>query len=381
MKKILQNSYTQLTKLVRWLAPRLPHLSRHTEGVILLRMDHIGDYVLFRNFIPFIKNTPKYQKRPLILIGNSAFRELAEHFDASFIEHFIWINIPRYYQSRWYKLSILFKIWRLNASELINPVHSRSYLINDLTLFARTKNKISSIGDAVNLQLAVKQESDALFDTLLPSLSNFEFEFFRNKAFIEHLIGERIELSKPHFKEIKKHLKPYQILIFPSAQSPKRCWHPAHFATLINSISMRFPNYKFLILGSQNDITLGGNILKKCLNPLTVKNLCGQTSLVELVEIIAESRLLISNETSAVHIAAAVNTQTVCISNGERFNRFSPYPLSITNLITYFFPNNDFYEKNKNAYLTEQYQYFSNLDINEIKPESVFTTVIKLLEN
>ena len=51
----------------------------------------------------------------------------------------------------------------------------------------------------------------------------------------------------------------------------------------------------------------------------------GKTSLQELVAVIAGAHLLIGNETSAVHIAAAVGTPSVCITGGGHFGRFVPY--------------------------------------------------------
>jgi ADP-heptose:LPS heptosyltransferase len=59
--------------------------------------------------------------------------------------------------------------------------------------------------------------------------------------------------------------------------------------------------------------------------------LAGKTSLPEFVEVIRQARLLISNETSAVHIAAAVKTPSVCILGGGHFGRFLPYPEKVVN--------------------------------------------------
>ena len=52
----------------------------------------------------------------------------------------------------------------------------------------------------------------------------------------------------------------------------------------------------------------------------------GQTTLWELAGLLRQSRLTISNDTGAVHIASAVGTPTVCILGGGHFGRFVPYP-------------------------------------------------------
>ena len=57
-------------------------------------------------------------------------------------------------------------------------------------------------------------------------------------------------------------------------------------------------------------------------------NLCGSTNLSQLIGVISSARLLLSNETSAIHIAAATSTPSVCLLGGGHFGRFVPYPSS-----------------------------------------------------
>jgi ADP-heptose:LPS heptosyltransferase len=375
LKNTIRNAIRNTIKIIM----KASAFSSRKDRIALIRTDNIGDYILFRNLLPFIKNSVKYKDKKIILIGNSVWKELAEHFDTEFIDVFFWINMARFESDKIYRFKILWQLNQFKIVELINTVHSRTLKINVLVELVNAQLKTTCAGDSINLDNMLQLKSDKLFNEIVPSLSNFNFEFFRNKVFVEHLIDEKIELSKPHFKGIKKEIKPLQILIFPSAQSVQRRWDTHHFATLIQLIADRLPQFEFVILGSKEDVYLGENILKKCNKKMIINNLCGKTSLVELVGIISESRLLISNETSAVHIAAAVETPTICIANGERINRFSPYPLSITSLITYFFPITDFYKKENAEYLTHKYQHASDLDINQIQPEMILPTIISIL--
>jgi ADP-heptose:LPS heptosyltransferase len=80
-------------------------------------------------------------------------------------------------------------------------------------------------------------------------------------------------------------------------------------------------------------------------------------------------------------MAAAINTPTVCVSNGERFKRFSPYPLSMTDKILTIYPDEAFYDKDNYDFLVKQYQYKSELNINDIMPETVFGAVKLKLED
>ena len=97
MKKILKTILSFLAKIllsdkkIHWFLNKMAYFQQDTEGVIIVRPDNIGDYILFRNFLPYISTSEKFQK-PLILIGNKVWRDLAEHFDQPFIHRFIWVN-------------------------------------------------------------------------------------------------------------------------------------------------------------------------------------------------------------------------------------------------------------------------------------------------
>jgi hypothetical protein len=54
---------------------------------------------------------------------------------------------------------------------------------------------------------------------------------------------------------------------------------------------------------------------------------CGRTTLQELAGTIASAKLIITNETGAAHIAAALGRPAVTILGGGHFNRFLPYPI------------------------------------------------------
>ena len=54
-------------------------------------------------------------------------------------------------------------------------------------------------------------------------------------------------------------------------------------------------------------------------------NWVGRTTLPGLAAVLAHAELLVGNETSAIHIAAAVGTPAVCIVGGGHYGRFMPY--------------------------------------------------------
>lgn len=350
--------------------------------VALVKIDNIGDYILFRNFLPFIRHSQKYSSTNIVLIGNYAWKELAEYFDTDYVDSFFWIYPTQYAKNKWYRLKTLWQIKRLNINNLINTVHSRNWVIDEIVAFNNAQKKITCEGDDVNLTPEIKKKSDAFFQTIIPSLPSSVFEFERNRFFIEKLIDEKIKLERAFFSLNKVGKIENSISIFIGAQSPLRQWSPIKFAHLILAIHKDYPNYFYQILGGKNDKKNSNdimNFINKAPNSIVINNLCGQTTLVDLVSCIQKTRLLISNETSAIHIAAAVDTQSICIANGERFMRFSPYPQSMTNKIITIFPDDSFYEiSNKNIY-AEKFCYQSSIDIDTITVDRVLQFIKTIL--
>ena len=60
--------------------------------VLIVRLDAIGDYVLWRNCLRFIRDCAKYRDSHLTVLGNPAWRNLAETFDADCADEWIWVE-------------------------------------------------------------------------------------------------------------------------------------------------------------------------------------------------------------------------------------------------------------------------------------------------
>jgi ADP-heptose:LPS heptosyltransferase len=84
------------------------------------------------------------------------------------------------------------------------------------------------------------------------------------------------------------------------------------------------------LAGGPGDVQIGNYLVENM--PLqSVNNLIGKTTLPQLVELIGNATLVVANETSAIHIAVAAKTPSVCILGGGHFERFAPYPAYFKN--------------------------------------------------
>jgi len=91
--------------------------------------------------------------------------------------------------------------------------------------------------------------------------------------------------------------------------SAKR-WHPERFAETGDRLAARF-GLRAAIIGSQSERSAAEEIRSRMRSPIAV--LTGKTSLEVLIGVLAESALVITNDSGPMHIAAALGVPTVAV--------------------------------------------------------------------
>lgn len=100
------------------------------------------------------------------------------------------------------------------------------------------------------------------------------------------------------------------VALMPGAEyGPAKQWPPEYFAGLARQLAGRGVNV--WILGSAKEAGLGDEIGRAAGGG--VRNLCGETALVEAVDLLALADVAVSNDSGLMHIAAAVRTHVVAI--------------------------------------------------------------------
>lgn len=354
-------------------------IRHNVKQILLIRLDAIGDYILFRNFIEVLKRNSKYSDYKITLLGNIVWKELAENLDKNYIDNFIWIDIKKFSRNLFYRYKKMIEITSNNYELLIHPTYSRTYDADKIVNVVNAKIKIGSIGDLSNIKKWQKKISDKYYTFLIPAKNEIIFEFFRNKEFFERLLDEEIKISKPcvkipenYYFSLKLPDLDYAVL-FISASSKVRKWNIKNFAELAKWIKNNL-NYEIVLCGGKEDIK-EVNIFEEIYGNHYL-NLVGKTTLTDLIFILKNSKMIVSNETSIPHMAVALGLKNIfVIYNGNHFGRFIPYPSEITT--SYFPVYHPEIEKNVENYkvLSNTYGYGSKLDINEISIEDVINKI------
>ncbi|MEP7146751.1 MAG: glycosyltransferase family 9 protein [bacterium] len=342
------------------------------KSMLIIRLDAIGDYILFRNFIKEIKDSPKFSGYKISLLGNEKWRNIAETFDRSIIEKFIWAAAKRLKgQSNWkYRVSTMLKLHLGGYEIVLRPNDTKTkitdYIITHCGAEKILDNSSNSIFSTEELEI-ISSNGNIRNSNLDPE--SF-FQFNRNRTFTEEITESKSNILRPTIEIGKNKNAGEYIVIFPGAGQKSRKWSAENFAVLCNKI-LEMKQIKIRICGNKNDRVTAKGIILNCKSEL-IEDLTGKTNLSELISVIANAKLLVSNETCAVHIGAAVVTNTICISNGNHFGRFNPYPEKMAGFIKTIYPQQILNEMHDYFALVKKYHINSDVNINKITPEMVF---------
>ena len=346
------------------------------QTLLLVRVDGIGDYVLFRNFIEKIKKSKKYRNYKITLVGNQAWSSVSEHLDSEFIDHFIWLDIKKFACSSKYRIEKLIEIRSVGYELAWHPVYSRQFLLGDLLMrFSSAKRKIGVSGDQLNMSKWQKRIGDRWYTELTPNPDESLHEFDRNKALASAFIEEPInhlEFCIQKINSIGNGRLPIDknfAAVFIGANNKFRKWSPEGYAKVADYLSSHY-GFDIVLLGGPGEIE-DAKIFDTAVS-VPYLNLVGKTSLVELVSLLKNIDILVSNDTSAPHFAVALGVEHIfVISNGNHFGRYVPYPGSIHKCFEVILPYSISSRVECYAGLQAEFARGSRLDIDSIEPSQV----------
>lgn len=355
------------------------------KTLLIIRLDAIGDYILFRNFIEILRISKKYKGYKITLLGNSAWKSISDEFDSEYIDEFIWLDRNKFKKNLFYRYNKLQEIVSNGYEIVISSVYSRDFDYTDnIVRLIKAKEKIGSIGNLSNIKLYQKNKSDQYYTLLLESKNETMFEFERNKEFYEKLLSKYLKIQKPFFnlkpKKLNFKLPSNYAILFIGASSNIRKWSVLNFSQIAVFLKEKY-GYEIVLCGGPND--LKDAIQFKKVFKGKFFDLVGKTTLVELIHIINSCNLLLTNETSAGHFAVSLDKENIFVLyNGNHYGRFLPYPKEISE--HYHVIYHPYIEENLDKYMviSNNQNYVNNLDINEITVDTVKNRIDKsLLKN
>ncbi len=277
------------------------------KRVLIVRLDAIGDYILWRNCLRFIRFSPALRDAHVTVLGNPKWRNLAETFDADCADEWIWAeNRDNLVRRSWENL-LPFCIWHarvaytqeklkkrlraLSFDTVISPSAYYDWQLDEFVLGIAPETIVVDNGDKTRA---------ARFTRVLPP-GDGVFEFEKNLAIASAIAGK--ECKVPLLLDLGREIpKTNKVLFFTSASHWTRQWPKRRWRELARLIPPGFEPVE-----PPSNLTLS-----------------------QFAEFVASCAAVVTNDTMAHHLAAALNVPAVCIANGiSGRDAFWPYPRSL----------------------------------------------------
>lgn len=304
MIKALKQLYVSFTN---WMVRGIPP-DDLTEDVCVLRLDELGDFVLWLDSAKELRKM--FPGRHIVLWVNKKWFDLANSLP--YWDSIVGIDTKRFRFDFFYRLMVLKMMRHRGYSTVICPRHSIQFLLEPgLVAVSAAEERIVYEGNFPILKTNYYTAS-------VPCRPIQLHELIRNADFVRNWL--------PDFKSTVSSLN-YEhpplvinnlVVICPKSLRKRKEWPYMNFVDLGDKIHDEFESN--IVICNDKEIPVA--------ETTWVLNLSGKTSLMDFISIIAKARLVISNDSSAIHIAAALNVPSVCIGS-ERYGRFMPYKVDV----------------------------------------------------
>ena len=275
--------------------------------VLIVRLDAIGDYVLWRNCLRFLRNSEKYKDAHLTVLGNPAWKDLAETFDRDCADEWIWVRRRGDLFRKSYENLLPYPVWhsrvlaaqaRLKAElvargfdEVISPCAFPDELLDEFVHGIAPETIAVANGDrSRGISFARRVEAGCE-----------PFVFCRNRAIASAITGEPCNV-KLAMEIGDVPAKTGRVLFFTGASHWTRRWPCRRWRELAAMLPAGF----------------------------TAVSAPKGISLSDFVRFVGSCAAVVSNDTMALHVAAALGVPAVGVVNGvSGQGGFWPYPATL----------------------------------------------------
>jgi ADP-heptose:LPS heptosyltransferase len=152
------------------------------------------------------------------------------------------------------------------------------------------------------------------------------------RAQLNNVRGAMYEVQNPEAARRTSHVAPqFWMAVQAGASDVMKAWRPEYYGQVLALLRRRLP-IGFVMIGAASEepvVQEALGVYRKLSGPAaenTVCNLAGRTDLNQLLAILAECRLLLTNDTGPMHMAVSVGTPVVDLSVGHvDFRETGPY--------------------------------------------------------
>lgn len=209
------------------------------------------------------------------------------------------------------------------------------------------------------------------------------FDFFRHRLLFSVVLPGVVLPKNTKLLAIPVPLPPVNgpfAIMMPGATDAFREWPPDRFAHVARHL-FKTRGLRILILGTKADSPKALSI-QQAASTVPVEDFCGQLTLPQVVYLMSQCVVGVTNDSGGIHLLAALNRPGVAISNCFSFGIFHPYPREISDSVSFVYPQ-AFYDLPLS--MQQRTLIFGgggkHFPITDVTPESVIERIEALLEH
>jgi ADP-heptose:LPS heptosyltransferase len=352
------------------------------KKILIVRVDEIGDYMLWHSLLPEIISSDAYTNSEFHFYGNQSWKKLFDQFDAGFVQQSFWMDKQRFKTKILYRYRLLKQVYKQGYDTVINPTFSRDKRYDDsIVIAARSPHRIGMVSNKESVRTYETGYDRNLYTRLFDHPQKPVFEFYRNRMFAEFVSGNPSPIADTGIDTGKLPglsitLPEKYFVVFPGSRNPSRIWPAENYVQVSNYLFIRY-GYTAVLCGTKSDTMYTNAFAIRYTNPLL--DLTGQTSLPDMLSVFKNAECLLSVDTGSVHLAAAVNCPVFGIFNGSQYGRFAPYPESMATGFHAIYPDDVEEELKDSSVVLKKYEFVVAIPYASVQPEKVISAISQYL--
>ncbi|MEE8352335.1 MAG: glycosyltransferase family 9 protein [Rhodospirillales bacterium] len=318
-----------------WMFRPLDLIARHwpmfkkRRGLLVVRMDGIGDMVLFRRSLDHYADVFGVDQSDITVLGCNSWSKISDVVFAGY--RVISIDEHAFSRRPFYRFKV--SLWVRSLAPEITVCDSymrRALMADSLVWMSGAPKQIVSVP-------YVSERTRSEFNYYISGADNIidtgpypTHEVIRHSRFLSFVAGRTIDAEPPviQWRDRRPPVEdgaPY-VVMNTGSNEPGRRWPLSGFAGL----ARRFldDGYRVVFSGQAGERTDDGAV-ETLTSEDGIIDLTDKTSLPELLDLINHAALVVSNDTGPAHLSIALGTPTVVIVGGGHFGSFVPYPESV----------------------------------------------------
>lgn len=295
------------------------------KEVLIVYNMALGDGIIFSGVSDYIRKIWPSEEYEITITCQSAFASLYKINDI--YDHVIPIDFAGSVLNLKKRREMYKKIRECSYDIIVDPVGCDDCTTNVfVTRAAIGEKKIGVMDITRNIHEMPRWMRKKIYSQVI-ELNNPHMHLLEQyAAFWEKLSGENCELklAKLPNVELKMDLPKDFFIVFPVASVDVKKWKTTNYAIIAKRIYDR-TKLPLVVCGTEHDRPSINEFLEE-LTDIPVIDAVGKTNIIEYTELIGRARLILTNDTSAYHIAVARQVPTVMLCGGYVYDKYAHYP-------------------------------------------------------